>query len=386
MRKSVCLLLFFLTVLSATAQEKKERKWTLNGYIKDMASYSVVQDDYLTDNLIHNRLNFKWYPFRDVRIVAEMRNRLFIGDRVRQNPFFSELSFSNVDDYWSMSRYWEDSSRAVLHIMLDRLYFQYTLKNLEMKLGRQRINWGINMAWNPNDIFNAFSYFDFDYEERPGSDALLLKYYTGNASSIEIAGKMADSLADFTGGALWKINVMKYDIQLLTGISNKNLVAGAGWAGNIKKAGFKGEGSYFYPLENARDSKEALVGTISLEYSFKNSLYLIGSILYSSNGTKSPSAIEQVLYYSGNISAKYLSPYTWSGFINAAYQFHPLVNGGLSVIGYPGSSDAFLNPNISLSLKQNLDLNLIAQLLFNKAEGAYGVSNQLYYLRLKFSF
>ena len=96
-----------------------------------------------------------------------------------------------------MSRYWEDSSRWVFHIMLDRLYAEYTYKNFEAKVGRQRINWGINMAFNPNDIFNAFSYFDFDYEERPGSDAILLKYYTGIASSIEVAGKMADSLEDF---------------------------------------------------------------------------------------------------------------------------------------------------------------------------------------------
>jgi hypothetical protein len=270
--------------------------------------------------------------------------------------------------------------------MLDRLYAQYTVGKFQIKAGRQRINWGISTAWNPNDIFNAFSYFDFDYEERPGSDALSLKYYTGTSSSLEIAGKMAENINEFTGAALWKINYKKYDIQFLGGISNNNMVVGSGWAGNIKQAGFKGEGSYFYPLEKAIDSTEVLVGSMSLEYSFKSSLFLNASVLYSSNGKKNPSPTDQLLYYSGNISAKYLSPYTWSTFIQAGYLFHPLVNGGMALINYPGSSDAFINPYVTISLMQSLDLHLISQLLFHKIEDKYSVTNQLYYLRLKYSF
>lgn len=377
--------------ISLFGQEEKVRNWTLNGYVKYMGNYSVSRDIFLNverkyyDNLIHNRLNFKYYPIKDLKIVAEMRNRIFWGDQVNENPYFSELSFGNIDDYWNLSKYWEDSSNAVLHIMLDRLYASYTFGKLETKIGRQRINWGINMAWNPNDIFNAFSYFDFDYEERPGSDAVLIKYYTGIASSIEIAGKMAENFEEFTGAVLWKVNYKKYDVQILSGVSNENLVLGGGWAGNIKKAGFKGEGSYFYPLEGAVDSTEALVGTVSLEYSFSK-LFLSGSVLYSSNGKKSPTPIEQFQYYSGNISAKYLSPYIWSGFIQASYQFHPLVNGGMAIIGYPGSKDAFINPLVTISVLQSLDLDLISQLLFSGVDNEYALTNQFYYGRLKYSF
>jgi len=392
MKRSVLVLAFIFSILTVFSQAEKPRSWTLNGYIKYMGSYSVSRDiflgkqQYLYDNLVHNRLNFKWYPIKNLKVVAEMRNRLFFGDQVSINPFFSELSFRNSDDYWNLSRTWEDSSNAIVHIMLDRLYAEYSFGKFETKVGRQRINWGINLAWNPNDIFNAYSYFDFDYEERPGSDALLLKYYTGVASSIEIAGKLANNFREFTGAALWKINYKKYDYQFLGGLSNENIVIGTGWAGNIKQAGLKGEASYFYPLENARDSIEALVGTISLEYSFKNSLFLTGSILYSSNGTKSPTPLEQLSYYSGNISAKYLSPYTWSAFVNASYLFHPLITGSLALIGYPGSSDVFIYPVVTISILQSLDLDLIAQLIMNKVNDRYSLTNQFYYGRLKYSF
>lgn len=373
-------------------QGEKERAWTLNGYVKDMASYALTNNPLLPgqqtsfDNLVHNRLNFKWYGGEHFKFAAEMRNRLFTGDRVRKNPYFSELTFARADDYWTLSHFWEDSADVVLHVMLDRLYMHYMTGAFEVRAGRQRINWGINMAWNPNDIFNAFSYFDFDYEERPGSDALLLRYNTGTASSIELAGKMADSIADFTGGALWKINYRNYDIQFLGGISHENAVVGMGWAGNIQKSGFKGEASWFYPLEEARDQSEVLAASISLERSFKSSLMLNASALYSSNGKKSPDALEQALYYSGNISAKYLSPYLYSGLLQAGYQFHPLVNGGLVTIFYPGSTDLFLNPYFTVSIFTNFDLYFIAQVLFNETADAYTATNQLYYLRLKYSF
>jgi hypothetical protein len=110
------------------------------------------------------------------------------------------------------------------------------------------------------------------------------------------------------------------------------------------------------------------------------------SALYSSNGKSDPTAIEQALYYSGNISAKYLSPYTWSGLLQAGYQFHPLVNGGLVFIAYPGSTDLFINPYTTVSLLPNFDLYFIAQVLFNETPEAYTTTNQFYYLRLKYSF
>lgn len=395
-RKYLLFLPFLMIVNLVPAQEveteeegKKQRDWTLNGYLKDMVSYtrpnSPFLPEHLIDNLIHNRLFFKWYMHRNLNFTAEMRNRIMFGDQVRINPFFAN-NLRGSDDYLKMSYTYEDSGRVVGHFILDRLYFRYTSGKFEATAGRQRINWGINFAWNPNDIFNAFSYFDFDYEERPGSDAILLKYYTGIVSSIEIAGRISDNIDNFTGALMWKTNFKKYDIQAMSGITNRNFVVGGGWAGNLLKAGFKGEGSYFLPMEEATDTAEVLNMTISLDYSFKNSLYILGSILYNSDGKVRPNQFDQISYYSGVISAKQLSPYRYSGLINASYQFHPLVAGGISLIGYPGNTDIFLGPQLSISVLQNLDLNLFAQIVLGDDFSGYNVTTQAYYLRLKYSF
>ena len=118
--------------------------------------------------------------------------------------------------------------------MIDRLYLQWNDDSWQFKVGRQRINWGVNLAWNPNDIFNAYSLYDFDYEERPGTDALRFQKFIGYAGGYEIAIKIADNWDEFTAAAMaYKWNVKGFDLQALGGIMKNNLTAGIGWAGNL---------------------------------------------------------------------------------------------------------------------------------------------------------
>ena len=132
------------------------------------------------DNLTHNRLNLAWYPNDEFTVIIEMRNRLFVGSSVNNFSNYGEL-IDSINDFFNLSYNVIDNENMVLNMMFDRLYVQWVKNDWEIKLGRQRINWGVNLAWNPNDWFNAYSFFDFDYEERPGSDAVRVTYYTGVA-------------------------------------------------------------------------------------------------------------------------------------------------------------------------------------------------------------
>jgi len=129
----------------------------------------------------------------------------------------------------------------------DRLNLNYSYGNWDITLGRQRINWGINTVWNPNDLFNSQNFLDTDYEEKPGSDALRIQYTTGETSSLEIAFhpdkefKMKQSVL----AAIYKFNFRSFDFQILAARYLQDYSMGMGWAGNIKNAGFKGEINYF---------------------------------------------------------------------------------------------------------------------------------------------
>ena len=274
------ILLFFLLPALGFSQEEKPKNWQLNGYIKNMQTLIFFNDTagvFVQDNLIHNRLNFRWYLSEQFTFRAELRTRVFFGDLVRANPDYAKLVDNVNNDFFDLSLVLLDDNSWVIHSMLDRLYLEYVKNNLEVRVGRQRINWGINTVWNPNDIFNAFSFTDFDYEERPGSDAVRIKYYTGIASSFEVAARIynvfeKDSLnQEKIIAGLWKINKWNYDFQVLAGYVKDDLVLGGGWAGNIKTASFKGEFSYFHALDERR--KDAFAATFGVDYSIHSAQF-----------------------------------------------------------------------------------------------------------------
>ena len=379
------LTLSFLFIGLHNKGQEQAKKWQLNGYVKNLSTFSLGGDTLLFDNLIHNRLNFAYYHSPAFSTIVEFRNRIATGDQLNFGDAYKQSLDAN-QDFFDLSALIIDNEDLLFHVMLDRAYLQYDKNNWEVKVGRQRINWGINLAWNPNDIFNAYSYFDFDYEERPGSDAVRVKKYYGYASSIEIASKITDDSDKLTAAGMWKFNKWNYDFQVLSGVAAQNIVTGAGWAGNIKNAGFKGESTFYYPFENNPDTTKLALTSVTIDYSFPNSLYLNASVLHNSDGSLSPSQEDLIRYYGGVISSKLLSPYRWSSFLQGAYQFHPLVYGGLAFIAFPGSYDFFFNPFLTLSAKQNFDIDLISQIVMGKSDDKLRVAAQQYYLRFKWSF
>ncbi|MBT8205585.1 MAG: hypothetical protein KJO20_09445 [Eudoraea sp.] len=377
------------------AQEEKPKKAFLNGYIKNMASLNDLRDSVLADNLVHNRLNFRWYPSEELRVYGALRTRLFVGETTKA---FGEdfVDFIEYDTYFfdlSLALY--NEGPVLLHTIIDRLYLEWNHKDLSLKAGRQRINWGINTVWNPNDIFNAYSYFDFDYEERPGTDAARLEYFTGVNSSIDVAVSLPAETFDPAGrkintlsaALMYKTNQWNYDFQFLAGYSRENWVLGAGWAGNLGSASLKGEMTYFSPEEETAFDREALVGTISIDHSIKNLFYNL-SYLYNSAGPSELGAQGLLLLGSRSITAKNLSPYRHSAFVQAGYQIHPLVSGGMGVMLFPSNKAVFLSPFLTWNVLQDFDIDLIAQGFYGEdfISGDFRALSVSYFLRGKWSF
>lgn len=388
-RFAILVMVIILSIDNVKAQDDTDglRNWAVNGYLKNLLTFNIVDgfDSVMVDNLLHNRLNFKWYAHDNLTLYLEVRNRVFFGDLVETIPNYADFIDVN-DDYLDMSVTAVNTDGLIFHSMVDRAYMEWVNNKWEVRLGRQRVNWGVNLVWNPNDLFNAFSYFDFDYEERPGSDALRVKYYTGFASSLEMAVKAADDSEDFTAAALWKFNKQTYDFQVLAGVSQEDIVAGVGWAGNLKDAGFKGELTYFKSLNNGPGNAEVFLASITVDYSFESSLYLHGSVLFNSDGEKDPATGQFLELGSGKLSTKNLSPYKYSTFTQVSYTFHPLITGGVATMYFPGGQAFFINPTFTFSLKENLDLDAIAQLFFDKQTGDLDQEAKLLFLRMKWSF
>lgn len=366
--------------------EEKPAAIEVHGYMKNLQTwlfFNTPPGTFLQDNLLHQRTNVRWTISPKFTWHTALRTRVFFGDLVRANPNYAAQIDNANNDVFDLSTVLLNRNAWVAQTMLDRFYLEYAGGNWEVRLGRQRINWGINTVWNPNDVFNAFAFTDFDYEERPGSDALRVRYFTGVASCIEVAVKASKQPEDAVAALLWKFNALQFDGQLLAGYAHEDLFFGTGWAGNIGNAGLKGEATYFLPSKST--GQHAFAATASIDYAFSNSLYVQTGYLYNSLGTFGGN-IQDLFGF--RLSAKNLYPFRHALFFQTGYPVTPLINAGLALIYSPVTARAlFLNPTCTVSMAANWDLDLVGQIVANRTSGKQFESPiQAVFIRTKYSF
>jgi hypothetical protein len=362
-------------------------KTSLDGYVKYLNTAIIPEadtSDLITDNLFHNRLNFQWNISKHWTFNTSMRNRLFWGELVRLNPeIFSDLG--RDPGYLDLSILWINGDSYALHTIFDRLYFTYEKGKLNVILGRHRVNWGMTFIWNPNDIFNSYSFFDFDYEERPGTDALEVNYYTSATSQFGLVYEFSDSLKGSSLAARYRWNARTYDFQLFAGYQRQNIVLGGGWAGDIKGAGFRGEGTYFIPVSDL-DLENQFVGSMDLDYAFPKGLTLQISYLFNSSGLNSSTGDYSAFFLDRALSAQTLSPAMHNLFFQGTYPVTPIVNVTLATMLNPADGSWFIGPSVSWSVFENFDFLFNSQLFRGDPMTLFGDGGSFLFMRFKYSF
>tara|TARA_B110000914_G_scaffold29693_1_gene22381 strand:+ start:1750 stop:2913 length:1164 start_codon:yes stop_codon:yes gene_type:complete len=379
-RYNFVLIFFFFSLVSA--QENKNKISTsINGYVAYLPSLINTEESTDLSHLFHNRINLKGYYNEKFSFGLGIRNRIFSGKNSNINPDLgvTDLSFFLINN-----------NDFKIHSIIDRLWVKYSLENIELSIGRQRVNWGINQIWNSNDLFNAYNFMDFDYIERPGSDVFRFQYFGDNLSTLDIVYKPKSFNESILAG-LYKINKLGYDIQFLLAKYNDELVFGGGWAGNIKNAGFKGEVSLFYPNKESLIKKNSTSFSSSIDYSFTNGLYVLFTYLYNSNGFVNSKNLNLFSISESRLSPKNLMPSKNSFLTQFSGQLTPAINSSISFIYGQGINFLYMSPTISYDLNQNLDLELISQFFYrdiplNDEENEFKNLLEGIYLRFKYSF
>jgi len=363
--------------------QEKPRFLTLNGYVSTLQSamFDSLSGPFINENIIHNRLNFKGYINKNITFAAEFRNRLFTGDMVRTVPSYSATIAA--DQGWAdMSWNILDEQSFFLNTTIDRLWADFNYGKFQARVGRQRINWGQTLVWNPNDVFNTYSFFDIDYVERPGSDAIRLQYYPGSSSALELAIK-ADYQNNITASALYRFNKWGYDIQFLAGyINSEDLMAGAGWSGSIGSVSFRGEASWFQPAGNFSDSTGTGILTFGFDKSFKNNSIAQAQLMFCNNPVN-PDSFSQ--FYYGTLSAKELAFSKFTAFGQFTWPVTPLFNATLSAMWFPGLKGYYAGPSFDYSIAENVDLSFFWQ-HFDSNTATAAEKINVGYLRVKISF
>ena len=341
----------------------------LSGYVTEMPSYQwqKSEGEGLWDNLIHNRINLAYAPSPNLDIRLELRNRFFFGETVHNNALYKY--FLESDPGWAdMSFNWGTGKSHVVNTVVDRLSVERTWGKFKLKAGRQRVDWGQSLVWNPNDIFNSYSYFDFDYPERPSMDGLRMQYFTGSLSRLEAVFKI-DGNNDFTSALMYGFDKVGYHFQIITGQVNENhLIMGAGWRGTIMDAAFYGELSYLSPFANS--DREVYLFSLGSNYSFNNSMKLKGEYLYSSNLSSSVSNFNDLSFR--HTSIQKLSVTNHSYMLSLSAPVLPLVCVSMSYVGfsYPVFKNYYIEPNIEYAIRESFYLSGVVQLFaYKNTEG-----------------
>jgi hypothetical protein len=378
----ISLFLIFILSIRIYSQEPG-KKFSLNGYVSTVQSaiFDSLSGPFVIDNLVHNRLNFNAYINRNITFATELRNRLFIGDMVRSSSSYSGMIANDpglIDMSWNLL----DESSFFLNTTIDRLWVDFNYNKLQARIGRQRINWGQTLVWNPNDIFNAYSFFEFDYIERPGSDAVRLQYYPTSSSAFEFALK-ADYDDRITAAALYRFNKWGYDFQILSGYFNsEDFVAGAGWSGALGSVSFRGEMSWFQPMENFTDSTGTGLFTIGFDKAFNNNSMLQFQFMYCNN----PADYENFLaFYSGSLTTKELAFSKFTPFGLYSYPVTPLLTISVSGMMFPDLKGYFAGSSLDFSMAENVDFSVYWQHFRSKVSSMESRMN-LGFLRIKYSF
>ena len=373
--KSKIFSIAFLFIISIEGiSQKLNPSFSLNGYVKYLPAYmdySFFESE--NNHLIHNRINFRGYFGDNLSIGLELRNRVFFNDIP---------SIQGDDGLVNMSYFIVREDNFVFNSMIDRLWLKYQKDKIEISIGRQRVNWGVNTIWNNNDLFNAYNFIDFDYIERPGSDVVRFIYTGDNLSSFEIV-YMPNERKGYALAGLYKLNSFGYDFQLLAANYFNDIVLGGGWAGNIKNAGFKGELSYFFDKENIENT---LSFSSSLDYSTKNGFYFLGSYLYNSNGMNESNFLSLININANVLSPKNLMPSKHSYLLQVNKPISPPLNMSLNILYGKGIKLLYVSPSLSYDISSNLDAGVIVQYFYLDNFGDFKNLLKGYYLQLKYSF
>lgn len=377
---TIILLLNLYFILPAQ-DSSVQKKFELNGYIKAVEMYRFDKMNHMNfaSHLIHNRVNFKWKPNKTVSFTAELRNRVFLGEQIRMVPGFVE-GLRNEQEYLNLQKAWIQGKDVVFHTNIERLYVDFKKRNWDLRLGRQRINWGIATTWNPNDIFNAYNFLDVDYIERPGTDAASLHLKTSDNANIEFVYSSVANKKSIVASR-FSINKWNYDFQLIAGLYQGVFTMGTGCAGNIHNAGFKGEVQYY---SGNKQIKNLLNAAIGLDYMFKKGWYVSLGGLYNSNGINGEISNWQNLDL--KLSARNLMPGKWSYITTVQKEITPLFSAGTSFVYSPKLNLIIWMPSISYNISSTLDADLIYQSFYLKNEGHLTGVTDIGFIRLRYSF
>ncbi len=165
-------------------------------------------------------------------------------------------------------------------LSVERLYLDVNMPAADLRVGRQAVNWGSALYFNPTDIFSEILLSE-PWQERAGVDAAKVNVPIGEEVMVSGIAAAVDEFQAVRGGLKGTVHVGTTDISLVTSASPDTYFAGIDAKGDLV-AGWWIEGG----LDGSVDGEAFPKVSVGLDYSLpvRNRLYIAGQVYYDGSG------------------------------------------------------------------------------------------------------
>jgi hypothetical protein len=236
----------------------------------------------------------------------------------------------------------------------DRLAAALSVWNLDFVFGRQAITWGTGRFWQPTDLFSPFGALQVDREFKAGNDAARLLLALGDFTQAEFVWAFGEDADPDRSAGVGKFKTLfkDYDLSILGGCVQTDIVVGGDLAGDLGNTGIGLHGEFLY--NHLKDSPDYLDLLVGLDYGFPGrGPYLLGEYYYYGAGATNPEGLNEVVREDRILSRGTLLLGRHNLGLGASYQILPILIGMFNVLVNLTDPSAVLNPALEYSVADN---------------------------------
>ena len=378
------------------------------GYYEAEADYFSLPDNQFYFGYHKFRLDLDSAPTDRIRVSANLVSKYYDGAST-----FNFMEFID-QSYWPILPVFDENGEMVVDsvsgqpltfiladlpypltdtLFLDNAYLDFHHDRFDLTLGRQQIPSGVGYAWNPTDLFNHKDMMDPTYEDT-GVPATRIDVPFGMNMTFTGIVQPGNSWNNSTQYYQMKTGLGRFDLSLLYGKAAYSEI-GLLFAGNWDRelGGVNLEGELFglgaraelavnrldYDSDNLK--YEFIIGG---DYTFDNSLYLLGEFYHNDFGVKVDDTQfdDYLIFLAGqrkSLNQNYF-------FLMAMYPLGDLLAGSLFGIANLDDGSFAINPQLIYNIFEDVELSLLASVFVGDDRDEFGYQSAGLRLRLRAYF
>jgi hypothetical protein len=349
--------IFLLSVFRAApvfSEEEAKPEWFhFSGYYKflpaefDVPAIPVLEPGgQYSDWLNRLRLGFDFNLSPNVKAEIDYDVEARFGDFVKSN-FFGLAKMAAPKPYFEVGETVQDSNPYLEHYLY-RGFLTVSLPGAEVKVGRQTIDWGTGLAWNPTNPFFPVSPLTIEKEEMVGIDAFSLEFPLSSLSSLQVVVAGRDGLSLPATAAHYRANLGGTDLSLVVYNDQEKSLAGLDFSRPFLKAEVHGS----VVQTNGKDD-DFTSFTLGANYAFPSKLKLGLEYFHNGKGESDKADYDFLGLLLGKeqfIAENYL-------FFGLDYEITPLLKLQCYTVRNLDDNGTFINPVLSYALTGNSELS-----------------------------